>query len=168
MQWLLVIVSKTFIAFHPGLVDSLEWLITLIMWQGGRYFADELFKFNTCCDESSACKVFLNTFDDKLIMVHVMAWCCQATIHYLNQCWPRSMLPYDVTRPQWVNHNILIMTESCHKTRQLLTLLWQHCVDLNLAYYVWLKFEGMARLSFFEWNNLINVRIDRDVRISWQ
>ena len=24
-------------------------------------------------------------------------------IHYLNQCWPLSMLPYDVTRPQWFN-----------------------------------------------------------------
>ena len=32
-----------------------------------------------------------------------MAWCCQATSHCLNQCWPRSMLPYGVTWPQWVN-----------------------------------------------------------------
>ena len=31
-----------------------------------------------------------------------MAWCCQASSHYLNQCWPRSLLPYGVTRPQWV------------------------------------------------------------------
>ena len=31
-----------------------------------------------------------------------MAWCHQATSHYLNQCWPWSMLPYGVTRPQWV------------------------------------------------------------------
>ena len=26
----------------------------------------------------------------------------QATSHYLNQCWPRSMSPYGATRPQWV------------------------------------------------------------------
>ena len=32
-----------------------------------------------------------------------MAWCRQATSHYLSQCWPRSLSPYDVTRPQWVN-----------------------------------------------------------------
>ena len=32
-----------------------------------------------------------------------MAWCHQATSHYLNQCWPRSMSPYGITRPQWVN-----------------------------------------------------------------
>ena len=32
-----------------------------------------------------------------------MAWCHQATSHYLSQCWPRSLSPYDVTRPQWIN-----------------------------------------------------------------
>ena len=32
-----------------------------------------------------------------------MAWCRQATNHCLNQCWPRSLPPYGVTRPQWVN-----------------------------------------------------------------
>ena len=31
-----------------------------------------------------------------------MAWCCQATSHYLNQCWPSSMSSYDITRGQWV------------------------------------------------------------------
>ena len=32
-----------------------------------------------------------------------MAWCRQATSHYLSQCWPISLSPYDVTRPQWAN-----------------------------------------------------------------
>ena len=27
----------------------------------------------------------------------------QATSHCLSQCWPRSLSPYGVTRPQWVN-----------------------------------------------------------------
>ena len=31
-----------------------------------------------------------------------MAWCIQATSHYLSQWWPRSMSPYSVTRPEWV------------------------------------------------------------------
>ena len=39
---------------------------------------------------------------DKSTLVQVMAWCGQATSHYLNQCWPRSPAPYGVTRPQWV------------------------------------------------------------------
>ena len=32
-----------------------------------------------------------------------MAWCHQATIRYLSLCWPKSLMPYDVTRPQWLN-----------------------------------------------------------------
>ena len=39
---------------------------------------------------------------DKSTLVQVMAWCRQATSHYLSQCWPRSLTPYGVTRPQWV------------------------------------------------------------------
>ena len=34
--------------------------------------------------------------------LQVKAWCCQAASHYLNQCWPRSMLLYGATGPQWV------------------------------------------------------------------
>ena len=41
--------------------------------------------------------------NDKSTLVQVMAWCCQATSHYLSQCWPSLMSPYGVTRPQWVN-----------------------------------------------------------------
>ena len=41
--------------------------------------------------------------DDKSTLVQVMAWCRQATGHYLSQCWPSSMSSYGVTRPQWVN-----------------------------------------------------------------
>ena len=40
---------------------------------------------------------------NKSTLVQVMAWCRQATSHYLSQCWPSSMLPYGVTRPQCVN-----------------------------------------------------------------
>ena len=44
----------------------------------------------------------LDFIDDQSALVHAMAWCRQATSHYLSQCWPRSLSPYDVTRPQWV------------------------------------------------------------------
>ena len=40
--------------------------------------------------------------DDKSTLVQVMAWCREATSLYLSPCWPRSMIPCDVTRPQWV------------------------------------------------------------------
>ena len=44
-----------------------------------------------------------SAFDDKSTVVQVMAWCCQATSRYLNQCWSNTMLPYAISRPQWVN-----------------------------------------------------------------
>ena len=44
----------------------------------------------------------LDLIEDKSTLVQVMAWCCQATSHYLSQCWLRSLPPYGVTRPQWV------------------------------------------------------------------
>ena len=37
--------------------------------------------------------------DEKSTLVQVMAWCRQATSHYLSQCWPRSLSPYGVTTP---------------------------------------------------------------------
>ena len=45
----------------------------------------------------------LDLTDDNATLVQVMAWCRQATSHYLNQCWPRYLTPYGVTMPQWVN-----------------------------------------------------------------
>ena len=46
----------------------------------------------------------LDLNNDESTLVQVMVWCHQATNHYLSQCWPRSMLPYGVTRPQWVDN----------------------------------------------------------------
>ena len=57
--------------------------------------------------------------DDQSTLVQVMAW-CQATSHYLRQCWPRSMSPHGVTRPEWakpdfsstIKHNCLTLYRS--------------------------------------------------------
>ena len=37
--------------------------------------------------------------DDKSTLVQVMAWCRQATSHYLSQCWLSSLSPDGVARP---------------------------------------------------------------------
>ena len=37
-----------------------------------------------------------NTSDDQSTLLQVMAWCCQATSHYLTQCLPCSMSPHGV------------------------------------------------------------------------
>ena len=48
--------------------------------------------------------------DDKSTLVQVMAWCRQATSHYLNRCRERPMAPYDVMR---LIYNILILGVWC-------------------------------------------------------
>ena len=43
-----------------------------------------------------------NLIDEKSTLVQVMAWCSQERNHYLSRCWPRSLSPYGITKPQWV------------------------------------------------------------------
>ena len=43
--------------------------------------------------------------DVKSALVHIIAWCHQATSHCLGQCWPRYMSTYEVTRPKWGTKN---------------------------------------------------------------
>ena len=44
-----------------------------------------------------------NPTNDNLTLVQVMAWCRQATSHYLSSCWPICMSSYGITRPQCVD-----------------------------------------------------------------
>ena len=60
-----------------------------------------------CC-EIALIWMLLDFTDDQSTLVQVMAWCRQTTSHYLSQCWPRSLSPYGVTRPQWVNDPIIL------------------------------------------------------------
>ena len=52
----------------------------------------------------------LDFTDDQSTLVQVMAWCRQATSHYLSQCWPRSLSPFGITRSQWID----ILCIYCH------------------------------------------------------
>ena len=57
------------------------------------------------CDISSEIAFRLTSWDlsdDKSTLVQVMAWCHTATSHYLNQCWPRPLPSYSITRRQRV------------------------------------------------------------------
>ena len=66
--------------------------------------------------------------NDKSTLVQVMAWCRQATSHYLSQCWLRSMSPNGVTGSQWVKEtqigvlvSIWITVSRMNGNSQLLT-----------------------------------------------
>ena len=43
----------------------------------------------------------------KSTLVQVMAWCRQATSHYLSQCWLSSLSLYGIAGPQWVKQVLL-------------------------------------------------------------
>ena len=58
-------------------------------------------------------RVSQNPFANKTMLVQVMARCCQATSHYLSQCWPSSISPHDVTRPHWVKHVLSMHIYDC-------------------------------------------------------
>ena len=66
--------------------------------------------------------------DDQSTLVQVMAWCRQATSHYLSQCWPRSQSPYGFTRPQWVKNNYKTRICCCelHKKQNIWWLNAKH------------------------------------------
>ena len=72
-------------------------------------FQNVFFKLISWIDTlSNSCETALrsmpqNPSDDKSTLVQVMACCRQAASHYLSQCCPKSLSPYGVTRPQWVN-----------------------------------------------------------------
>ena len=68
--------------------------------------------------------------------------CHKATSRYLSKCWPRSLSPYGVTRPQWVN--LFLITY---------TWLWSDlfCCDYTMEFlhiiYTWLWFFFIIIIS---------------------
>ena len=76
------------------------------------------------CNWRSCCKIAFRWITEKLInekstLDQVMPWSHQETSHYLSQCWPRSMRPYGITRPQWVklySHKMRLHCQSYNPT----------------------------------------------------
>ena len=62
--------------------------------------------------------------NDQSTLVQVMAWCRQATSHYLNQCWPRPLPPYGITRPQWVKKEGNLMGQNHHVSFRRIPMKW--------------------------------------------
>ena len=106
---------------------------------------------------------------DKSTLVQVMAWCRQATSHYLCQCWPRSVSPYGVNRPQWVKL-IVLFSKS----------LWYlfGLQEINQVYFgifqKWMMFfkksvEDKILNNFFNYNFVLWVtNFDYCLLLSWQ
>ena len=88
--------------------------------------------------------------------------CCLTTTrsHCLNQCWRRSMLPFDFTRPQWVNHYKAKNTESCVSTRMYtiyicVILSWLYTVSWHSPSHVCIIIHAIWIRSVLDMNNVI-------------
>ena len=81
-------------SFAPG---KFEWNFSYVIFQGILVIDG----WGISC-EIALIWMSVDFTDDQSTLVQVMAWCRQATSHYLCQCWPRSLTPYGVIRPQWV------------------------------------------------------------------
>ena len=76
------------------------------------------FQTNSILSKYALGWMWLDPTDDKSILV-------QATNHYPSQCWLRSMSPYSVTRPHWVNSTPTSITVALKlQTQELLGASW--------------------------------------------
>ena len=98
-------------------------------------------------------------------LVQVMAWCRQATSHYLSQCWPRYVSPYGVTRPQWVKFHparivikpVVIIINNLHVVEYFI---WNyHFIRLeeSSTYRGWFLLSVLSvKLALYIWIYFIN------------
>ena len=77
----------------------------------------------------------------KSTLVQVMAWCRQATSHYLSQWWPRSLSLYGITRTQWVKKK----TKETVEATSAATTVWTGMSTICLNSIVGKKVTGKKR-----------------------
>ena len=129
-QYLLSIVEHTVFALCIQREWSLRQLYSLAPGKSGSDFKNALLKlvlvigtFRSFYDNISRWMTGV-----KSTSVQVMAWCLTAPSHNLSQCWPRSMSPYGVTRPQCVSlcvMNLFQETWNILAFKSFLNMVWK-------------------------------------------
>ena len=142
--------DKMWCVFHAFFHENLPWCIKSTVWypinslapgRSGCNFENVVFKLALliCIFKSSYDNVARwipqEPTDSKSTLVQLMAWCHQATSHYLSQCWPRSMSPYGFTRPQrvkmctWLHCAVYCGT-------YIISYFWIHVIYLPISFRV--------------------------------
>ena len=113
----------------------------------------------------------LNFTDDQPTLVQVMAWCCQATSHYLSQFWPRSLSPYGVTRPQWVNQKSTMVQVMawCHPaTSHYLSQCWPwSMLPYGATRHQWVELLKLIWISGYHISNISWWNLHKWNRYQW-
>ena len=100
----------------------------------------EIFKLNITLECMSE-----NLIHGKPTLVQVMAWCRQATCHYMNQCWPRSkhhMALLGHTELTGVNHAHLFFKSQKHKIF--------HFIKAFYSFHIIGKFTWLINIAFMQ------------------
>ena len=87
--------------------------------------------------------------DDQSTLVQLMAWCRQATSHYLSRCWPRSLSPYGITRPHWGLNKMADILQTTISYSTALTELNVHQCEIT-NYTPYLARQGELRGVYYE------------------
>ena len=72
-------------------VTQPQWVNSLATGRWDSYCKSVIFRLIQKSSLATCCKIKLRWMPKKSTLVQIMAWCCQATSHYLSQCWPRSI-----------------------------------------------------------------------------
>ena len=97
-----------------------------------------------------------------------MAWCRQATSHYLNQCWPRFPTPYSITHDKF---SVYYMSKNIHS----LFIKWQAHHPFNKSLFNTLRPEQngwhfadeIFKGIYLNENNFIMIQISLKVVYTW-
>ena len=86
-----------------------------------------------------------------------MAWCRQATSHYLRQCRQRPISLYGITMPQWVNEqDVMNRADSRFAPSHWETSLQSHAISHwlgpSLQSALMMRFQGTLRVNLKSWD----------------
>ena len=110
----------------------------------------------------------LGLTDDKSTMVQLMAWCHQATSHYLSQCWSRSMSPYGHNeyklqgnspwQVMWCNQKNIIYLLQRYLKNWLQPVLWMRVSSsLQVGYHLNCILHKKVRPQFSYFSDVMSV-----------
>ena len=147
MQQILYVISFQSIpiltksCYNMALHTGCKQLNSMAPGRCGSYFRSMIFKLNVHNGHSLLRWMPHNLTNEMITLIQVMAYCHQATNHYLKQCWLRSMSSYGVTRPNWV----IVKHVSTLKSQKALHALPSQAIygmcmeDLIFIILIWLR-----------------------------
>ena len=104
-----------------------------------------------------------------------MAWCREATSHYLNPCWRSSKTPYDVTRPWWFKMYdsllVLAVTAAIHHIFQLVdakaTAMANRCIHRSVKpkYNIFPRDDAKAKTMIYY--HTIKMQTQDMISLNW-